>query len=124
MGDVADMLLDGTLCECCGTYIDDEGGGIPRYCSPQCAKDRGADMTSFHVPERRVRPPKMVRAMRWLAASASPEGVDKERAPSQLAWLAKRGLVRAAVGDGFTVYVITEAGDAALRRAQSGGMQA
>jgi hypothetical protein len=32
MGDVADMMLDGTLCECCGVYIDDEDGGFPRMC--------------------------------------------------------------------------------------------
>jgi len=44
MGEYAEMMLDGTLCECCGTFIDDEGGdGIPRYCSNQCARDRGAD---------------------------------------------------------------------------------
>lgn len=43
MGEIAEMMLDGTLCECCGGYIDDgEPGGFPRYCSPQCAKDRGA----------------------------------------------------------------------------------
>lgn len=42
MGDIAEMMLDGTLCECCGCYIDGEGGdGIPRYCSAQCARDRG-----------------------------------------------------------------------------------
>lgn len=45
MGEIADMMLDGTLCECCGVYIDDDGGfGIPRYCSNECARDRGADL--------------------------------------------------------------------------------
>lgn len=44
MGEIADMMLDGTLCEGCGEYIDDEGGdGIPRYCSKECAKNRGAE---------------------------------------------------------------------------------
>lgn len=42
MGDIADMMLDGTLCEACGSYIDTEEPGHPRYCSPQCAADRGA----------------------------------------------------------------------------------
>ena len=23
MGEIAEMMLDGTLCECCGAYIDD-----------------------------------------------------------------------------------------------------
>lgn len=43
MGEYADMMLDGTLCECCGTFIDfDDAPGFPRYCSNQCARDRGA----------------------------------------------------------------------------------
>ncbi len=33
MGDIADMMLDGTLCAGCGELIDEEGGdGVPRYC--------------------------------------------------------------------------------------------
>lgn len=32
MGDIADMMLDGTLCEGCGVYLPGEGEGIPRYC--------------------------------------------------------------------------------------------
>jgi hypothetical protein len=44
MGEIAEMMLDGTLCEGCGEFIDHGGGdGIPRYCSPQCAADRGAE---------------------------------------------------------------------------------
>ena len=49
MGEAAEMLLDGTLCEACGEIVfDDEGEprraiGMPDYCSPGCAKDRGAD---------------------------------------------------------------------------------
>lgn len=37
MGEIADMMLDGTLCEQCGVYIDDELGspGYPRLC-PAC----------------------------------------------------------------------------------------
>lgn len=47
MGDIADMLLDGTLCECCGSYIEGDGDGIPRYCSPQCARDRGVSVVDM-----------------------------------------------------------------------------
>lgn len=32
MGEIADMMLDGTLCEGCGVYLGDECG-YPRYCS-------------------------------------------------------------------------------------------
>jgi hypothetical protein len=39
MGDIADMLLDGTLCEICGEYIDDEEGGFPRLCA-SCKQDQ------------------------------------------------------------------------------------
>lgn len=33
MGEIADMMLDGTLCEGCGVYLDDSGDGFPRRCS-------------------------------------------------------------------------------------------
>ena len=33
MGDIADMMLDGTLCEGCGVYVDDETTGYPRRCA-------------------------------------------------------------------------------------------
>lgn len=38
MGEVADMMLDGTLCHQCGAYIDEHSDGVPRlcdYCDPQ-----------------------------------------------------------------------------------------
>lgn len=57
MGEIAEMMLDGTLCECCGGYIDDDGAhGIPRYCSPQCAKDRGAATGRYDPNTHRGRP--------------------------------------------------------------------
>lgn len=43
MGEIAEMMLDGTLCEGCGVYIEGDAEGIPRYCSDKCARDRGAD---------------------------------------------------------------------------------
>lgn len=34
MGEISDMMLDGTLCEQCGEFIDDdEGGEFPRKCA-------------------------------------------------------------------------------------------
>ena len=41
MGDIADMMLDGTLCEGCGVFMDGEAPDYPRLCS-DCAKDRRA----------------------------------------------------------------------------------
>jgi hypothetical protein len=43
VGEIADMMLDGILCECCGAFIDDDdASGFPRYCCGQCARDRDA----------------------------------------------------------------------------------
>lgn len=39
MGEIAEMMLDGTLCEGCGEYIGSDAG-YPQYCSPECAGDR------------------------------------------------------------------------------------
>ncbi|QWP79187.1 hypothetical protein J5226_12715 [Lysobacter sp. K5869] len=39
MGDIADMMLDGTLCEGCGVYMGDGGArGFPRRCR-DCRRD-------------------------------------------------------------------------------------
>ena len=62
MGDIADMMLDGTLCEMCGVYLEGEADGFPRYCSAQCARDRGASYApatptkaKCHICGKRVR---------------------------------------------------------------------
>lgn len=52
MGEIADMMLEGMLCEGCGEYIDDNDGGIPRYCSESCAKGRGAMAYQPSKPNR------------------------------------------------------------------------
>jgi hypothetical protein len=44
MGEAAEMMLDGTLCASCGSYIEGDGEGFPRYCSPQCRRDAGVDL--------------------------------------------------------------------------------
>lgn len=44
MGEIAEMHLDGTLCECCGTFLDGETPGYPRYCSSDCAPDEDAEI--------------------------------------------------------------------------------
>lgn len=43
MGEIADMMLEGDLCEMCGSALSGQGYGIPRYCSDECARDRGYD---------------------------------------------------------------------------------
>jgi hypothetical protein len=39
MGDIADMMLDGTLCQGCGVYLDGERFGVPSYCDA-CSGDQ------------------------------------------------------------------------------------
>lgn len=40
MGEIADMMLEGDLCECCGVALhSDKTPGHPMYCSTECAKD-------------------------------------------------------------------------------------
>ena len=43
MGEIADMMLSGAICEMCSTPLCEECAdmGIPMYCSMSCAKDRG-----------------------------------------------------------------------------------
>lgn len=41
MGEIADMMIGGDLCEGCGVAMEDPGYGVPRYCSSSCARDRG-----------------------------------------------------------------------------------
>lgn len=68
MGEIAEMMLDGTLCEGCGSYIDDDGAeGMPRYCSPQCARDRGAATGDRGRKKRQIVPFVMRKQdRRWL----------------------------------------------------------
>lgn len=59
MGEIADAMLDGTLCSCCGTYLADEGVGYP----VTCAGCGGGDLPE--IPRRRrerpAPPPKPAR---------------------------------------------------------------
>ena len=56
MGEIAEMMLDGTLCECCGVVLigpDEEPAGYPQYCSRECAEDRGADFSQIKLRKRK-----------------------------------------------------------------------
>lgn len=47
MGEIAEMMLEGTLCEGCGEYIG-TNNGYASYCSDQCANDRGGYSKAEH----------------------------------------------------------------------------
>lgn len=38
MGEIAEMMVDGTLCQRCGVFLDGDSPGYPRYCQ-DCAED-------------------------------------------------------------------------------------
>lgn len=40
MGEIADMMLYGTLCAGCGVYMEGSSQGFPGYCSRQCDPER------------------------------------------------------------------------------------
>ncbi|KKN03530.1 hypothetical protein LCGC14_1106710 [marine sediment metagenome] len=43
MGDIADAMLDGTLCAFCGEYLDREPTGNPEYCDDECRESAGGN---------------------------------------------------------------------------------
>lgn len=53
MGEIAEMMLDGILCEHCGALIDGEGTSYPRYCCEECAREAGALWEPEHKRKRR-----------------------------------------------------------------------
>lgn len=65
MGEYAEMMLDGTCCEGCGEFIGD-GDGFPRYCSPQCAADRGVAQAPRVAQDDRARRAAQNQAQRSL----------------------------------------------------------
>lgn len=71
MGEIADMMLDGTLCEGCGEYIGSDAG-FPQYCSRACAAGRGM---AYAPPGRRGRktaPRRMSSRARQLSREDAP----------------------------------------------------
>lgn len=52
MGEIADAMLSGELCEMCGVYIGRSDMGIPMYCSDQCRRDRGAGPEQVVVKQK------------------------------------------------------------------------
>lgn len=47
MGEIADMMLDGTLCQTCGEYVG--GDGFPTFCA-SCASEQPSGDRTFAQP--------------------------------------------------------------------------
>lgn len=45
MGEIADLMLDGIICECCGIYLE-ESTGYPSRCGG-CSKDQDLEQFSY-----------------------------------------------------------------------------
>lgn len=48
MGDIADMMLDGTLCQGCGCFISANSQGFPGYCG-SCGREAKAGRKQANV---------------------------------------------------------------------------
>lgn len=55
MGDIADMMLDGTMCQMCGEFMGGEGDGFPVVCV-SCQKDN--DIDEYGTPPDEPEPQK------------------------------------------------------------------
>lgn len=54
MGEIAAMMLDGTLCQSCGEFIGLDG--YPSYCR-SCSEDMHSTAPAVHKPAGRTMPP-------------------------------------------------------------------
>ncbi len=49
MGEIAEMMMEGTLCESCGGYMGSEGEGFPRLCN-DCGGGKTRSPKEFECP--------------------------------------------------------------------------
>ena len=70
MGEIADMMIDGTMCPC-GEFIDGgaDGPGFTQYCSTQCQLDYGGPVEI----DSTVKPPRTVLCREHPHCSADSE---------------------------------------------------
>ncbi len=52
MGEIADMMLEGAMCQWCGEFIDGGGEGFPTICSG-CQRQNGVN--AFGAPAKKRR---------------------------------------------------------------------
>lgn len=79
MGDIADMMLDGTLCEGCGVFITTEPPGYPCYCSAQCKADRTPAMPAKPLPIAKVKCPVCKRKVKHNGLADHMRDAHKEK---------------------------------------------
>ncbi len=50
MGEVAEMVLDGTLCQVCGIFLNADGDGFPRTCLSCAAENAKSIAPKVNCP--------------------------------------------------------------------------
>ena len=53
MGEIAEMMLDGMLCQCCGDFLGTDNG-YPTYCA-DCAPEEEKKKPKISAAERKIR---------------------------------------------------------------------
>ena len=115
MGEIADSMLDGDMCEGCGEWLG-AGDGFPRLCAGCGGGSRAPKRPKF----RAMLPgwDAFARERRWLVRASEKNGVPHGEAPAYLVKLEKRGFVRNEIvgPDEQVRFFITDAGRRELAR--------
>lgn len=77
VGEIADAMINGELCECCGMYIEGDAPGYPRYCSEQCARDRKAE----YIPAAEDARPKQSKTTFRARMESEIKTLEQEKVP-------------------------------------------
>lgn len=55
MGDVADMMLDGTLCQGCGVFLNEDAPGFPCSCRNCKAEEKKGKAAAYQPPKPKAK---------------------------------------------------------------------
>ncbi|WP_098493331.1 hypothetical protein [Collimonas sp. PA-H2] len=55
MGDVADMMLDGTLCQGCGVFLNEDAPGYPCSCRGCRIDEKKAKAAAYQPPKPKAK---------------------------------------------------------------------
>lgn len=111
MGDMADMLLDGTCCSVCGAFISGGGFGVPRTCS-LCRPSRGPQ--SSKKKKKKGKPP--IRFfLRWTFTDPNTQVVTRKVTPFRGVLLPTLAVMKWYARQAFEL--VTEGGDQSVKDA-------
>ena len=55
MGDMSDMMLDGTLCQGCGVFLNEDAPGFPCSCRDCMAEKKKAKSAAYQPPKPKTK---------------------------------------------------------------------